>query len=162
ELSIHNANVWTRVASGNTSKTNATLGSIDITMLAASTYDLRLQAYDSFGNVSTTMRQVILNNTQPVGNPHFKLTDVAIQLAGVPITVTRSYDSANRVNGDFGVDWSLDTTTGTMRSEVTNVPGDGWDFDNAGPSCHGLFGTRDCCDFGGDGTLALKSHKITV
>jgi hypothetical protein len=41
------------------------------------------------------------------------------------------------------------------------VAGEGWDFDNAGPGCECLFGTCDCCDFGGNGTQELTSHVVT-
>src|SRR6185312_11762470 len=111
ELSLTGQNRWTRVAEGTSAVTNGGLGSIDTTLLVPGTYDLRLQAFDAFGNVTTDERQVILDLTAPVGNHHFTMTDVSINLAGLPVTVSRTYDSFDRRTGDFGANWSMSIGT---------------------------------------------------
>ena len=45
-------------------------------------------------------------------------------MAGIPITVTRTYDSRDKAKGDFGIGWRLGMKT--LRLRANRVPGTGW------------------------------------
>jgi hypothetical protein len=43
-----------------------------------------------------------------IGNFTLSFNDLTIPVSGIPITITRTYDSRNRTTGDFGAGWTLD------------------------------------------------------
>ena len=88
----------------------ATLGTFDPTMLPNGPYVIRLMAQDANGLI--TAQGVIVNVTgeAKIGNFHLEFTDLQVPLAGIPITVTRIYDTMQAGDeGDFGYGWSLGT-----------------------------------------------------
>jgi RHS repeat-associated protein len=103
----NNANpTWITFASGSNS-INGTLGAFDPTMLLNGTYNIRLTATDTFAqSASTTISAQVLRNVK-VGNFTLTFKDLSIPAPGLPITVTRTYDSRNKSVGDFGFGWTL-------------------------------------------------------
>jgi RHS repeat-associated protein len=57
--------------------------------------------------------------------------DLAIPVSGIPITVTRTYDSRIKSRRDFGVGWKLDVAAGVYESN--RAPGDGWAISESPP-----------------------------
>jgi RHS repeat-associated protein len=63
-----------------------------------------------------------LEGSYKLGNFNMSFTDLDLQLGGLPITITRTYDTLNAdVQGDFGYGWSLDIAT----TEISVVIGNG-------------------------------------
>ncbi len=57
-----------------------------------------------------------------LGRKTLSVTDLTIPVAGVPLTIVRSYDSLNAgLSGDFGYGWRLGF--GDARLKVDLVPG---------------------------------------
>ena len=128
ELSPRGLNQWTLVATGTASVNAATLGTLDPTRVTPGTYDLRLRAVDTFGRAATTpTRVVVIDLVGEVGALRFSGTDLALPLVGVPIRVSRTYDSHETRVGDFGPRWSMGVGA-VDRMERPNVPGEGWRF----------------------------------
>ena len=50
--------------------------------------------------------------------------DLNLPAAGIPVTVTRTYDSRDKAKGDFGIGWRLGVQT--LRLRTNRVPGTGW------------------------------------
>jgi fibro-slime domain-containing protein/RHS repeat-associated protein len=91
-----------------TSGLTGVLGRFDPTMLADGSYVLRLTVTGANGHTATDERVVNVAGRLKLGNLHLSSTDLTIPLAGIPITITRTYDTlnANR-QGDFGYGWTL-------------------------------------------------------
>jgi hypothetical protein len=97
--------------------------------LANGAYIVRIEAVDAGLNQSSVERTVNVSGNLKLGNFSLSFTDLEVPVAGVPITVTRSYDSldADR-QGDFGYGWKLDLSD----TKVT--------IDRGGSQETGLFG----------------------
>jgi YD repeat-containing protein len=100
-------NEFFTVASGSGPVTNGVLGTLDPTLLVNGVYELRVSVEDASGNVATLSRAVEVDGQAKVGNFSLSFDDLTIPVAGIPITLTRTYDSRNKSNGDFGVGWTL-------------------------------------------------------
>jgi hypothetical protein len=50
---------------------------------------------------------------------------LTIPVSGIPITITRTYDSRNRTTGDFGAGWTLDIKDIELQESV--VLGTAWE-----------------------------------
>ncbi len=118
-----NSRVWTAFASGN-GATTGTLGSLDPTMMLNGLFDIRLSATDQYGQTSRTRISVIVERNLKVGNFTVSFTDLSIPVAGVPMEVTRTYDSRDKRVGDFGFGWTLGLHN--IRVEKTGVVGLKW------------------------------------
>jgi fibro-slime domain-containing protein/RHS repeat-associated protein len=94
------------------------LGQFDPTLLANGSYVLRLEATDSGNRSSEAQIIVDVAGDLKLGNFRVSFTDLQIPVAGIPITVSRTYDSLNaHRDGDLGYGWRLDF--GDMRVKVS-------------------------------------------
>jgi len=118
-----NNRFWTQIASGN-GPTSGTLGTLDPTMMLNGLFDLRLSATDQYGQTSRTKVSVIVEKNLKVGNFTVSFTDLSIPVAGVPMEVTRTYDSRDKRVGDFGFGWTLGLRN--IRVEKSGVIGLKW------------------------------------
>ncbi len=97
------------IARGTENVTEAVLGQFDPTLLLNGQYTILLQAWDRAGNTTATSVVVRVTGDMKVG--HFAITfeDLSVDLAGIPIAVTRTYDTRQRHRDlDFGFGWSID------------------------------------------------------
>ncbi|MGH1540586.1 MAG: Ig-like domain-containing protein [Arenicella sp.] len=86
-----------------------TIGFFDPSLLLNGTYHILLQATDSNGLTTGKAVSVQVEGNLKVGVFSFTLEDVNIPLSGIPIRVTRTYDSRRRNESlDFGKGWSID------------------------------------------------------
>jgi len=84
------------------------LGIFDATLLANGEYVVQLQAIDSTGvaRLSEIVLSVVGNNKP--GREVVNVTDFKIPLAGIPVSISRTYDSLNRGTvQDFGNGWEF-------------------------------------------------------
>jgi hypothetical protein len=96
------------IATGSGPLDNQTLGQFDPTILANGPYQIDLIATDAGGNRSVESRTVNVAGNLKLGNFTVSFTDVTIPVAGIPITIGRTYDTLNaNTSGDFGYGWSL-------------------------------------------------------
>jgi YD repeat-containing protein len=125
QYSLDGQNNWTTFATGTRPVINGTLGTIDPTMMENGFYDLRLSVEDTSGQVSTTNQVYQVDGDTKIGNFTLNFEDVNVQNQGLPITVTRTYDSRIKdTPGDFGYGWSLSTTN--IKVEASSVLGEGF------------------------------------
>ncbi len=123
---------WTLLAEGTLPVSNALLGRLDPTVLINGAYSLRLRAYDRGGNVAEALTSVVVRGERKVGLFTLGFTDLNAALSGVPITVTRTYDSRDKARGDFGIGWRLGLNT--LRLRTNRVLGTGWTRTQSGIS----------------------------
>ncbi|MET0625293.1 MAG: VWA domain-containing protein [Pyrinomonadaceae bacterium] len=95
-----------------------TVASFDTTTVANGSYVIRLQGTDAEGRRLLSLVLVTVAGENKPGRMKVSVTDVTVPVAGLPITVGRSYDSLDRGRvGDFGYGWSL--ALGSPRLEVS-------------------------------------------
>ena len=124
EYSPKDKNEFVTIASDNTSKTDEVLGTFDPTMLRNGLYDVRLTAEDEAGNTSSIIGTYQADGEAKVGNFTISFEDLTIPVAGIPITITRSYDSRVKTKGDFGIGWKLDLSD--IEVSESGILGKGW------------------------------------
>lgn len=93
-----------------------TVGTIDPTTLANGEYTIRLRGTLSNGTQQTSLIVINVTGENKPGRVLKTVTDLRLPLAGMPVTISRRYDSLERGKiGDFGYGWSLLTS---VRLEV--------------------------------------------
>jgi fibro-slime domain-containing protein/RHS repeat-associated protein len=117
--------VWTTLAAGNTPVTNGLLGTFDPTLLLNGVYAVRLRATNAGGQTSETSVSAVVEGEQKIGNFSLSYTDLQVPMAGMPISVVRTYDSRDKRRGDFGVGWTLNVKN--ARVEKTGELGAKWE-----------------------------------
>jgi RHS repeat-associated protein len=131
----------TVIARGNAAVADAQIGRFDPTLLINGQYALILRATDASGNVGSD--SVVLRVTGDMKVGHFSLTfeDVSIPVAGIPIRVTRTYDTRQRGESlDFGHGWSVDYQNVRVRESAK--PGLSWRNFQPVPGPFGQWCTR--------------------
>jgi RHS repeat-associated protein len=117
---------FTVIATGDTEQASAVLAQFDPTLLVNGQYDILLQAIDFNGQVGQAFVSVLVDGDLKVGNFSFTLLDLEIPVAGIPIRVTRTYDSRRRGELlDFGHGWSVGYQD--IRVDESRTPGAGWE-----------------------------------
>jgi len=117
---------WVLIGSGSASITAGQLGTLDPTLLVNGQYALQLQVTDINGQIASATKIIAMEGDLKVGNFSFTVRDISIPMAGIPIEVSRTYDSRRRAeNLDFGYGWSIDYQN--VKIEESRIPGRFWD-----------------------------------
>ncbi len=103
-------------ATSTTAITDSVLGKWDTTLLNNDEYIIRLEVSNQSGRTNILDRQVGLSGDLKLGNFRLSFTDMVIPVAGIPIEITRIYDTlqADR-EGDFGYGWRLEYRNTDLR-----------------------------------------------
>ena len=118
------AAVWIRLATGTAPVMADTLTTLDTTTLVNGAYELRLTAINAAALRTTDTVTVVVDGDMKVGLFSLAFEDLRVELANIPITATRTYDSRDKRVGDFGVGWSLALSSVALR--CTPNLGEGW------------------------------------
>ena len=101
---------------------SGTIGTFDATTLANGGYTVQLQATASNGTQQTSLIVLTVTGDNKPGRVTFSTTDLRLPLAGIPVSISRSYDSINRFKvQDFGFGWSLNTSVDLTVDAANNV-----------------------------------------
>jgi hypothetical protein len=100
----------------------------DPTMLANGDYNIEVKATDTDDNLTTTLDQhVSVSGHLKLGREQLSVTDLTIPVAGVPLTIMRSYDSlAAGVSSDFGYGWRLGYGDAKLKVDLVPTADAGW------------------------------------
>ena len=113
------SDAFTEIARGTSPVSHGTLGTFDPSLLSNDSYDLRLYAKNTGGYDTTLDRVVSVAGNLKLGDFRLSFTDLTVPVAGIPITVTRTYDSLNASSSeDFGYGWSLEYRDADLRTSV--------------------------------------------
>jgi RHS repeat-associated protein len=118
------APVFVPFASGTTAVSNGLLGTLDPTLLLNGNYIIQLASTDQFGQISTISTNVEVSRNTKVGNFTLSFADMNVPAPGLPVTVTRTYDSRDKASHDFGVGWTLSLVN--LRLQKNGTLGSGW------------------------------------
>ncbi|MEI6331349.1 MAG: putative Ig domain-containing protein [Pseudanabaena sp. ELA645] len=112
---------WTTIFTGNREvNAGGVLGKFDPSIIADDSYRIRLTATDTSG-LSSAIEDLVDVSSQglKLGNFTLSFTDLSIPIAGIPINVTRTYDSLNaRTKDDFGYGWRLEFRDTDLRTSL--------------------------------------------
>jgi RHS repeat-associated protein len=119
EVAPLGSNSFTQIASRTQSVVNGALGKFDPSSLANDTYVLRLAATNTGGLESRAEIQVSVAGNLKLGNFTLSFTDLTVPVAGIPITITRTYDTLNaNSQTDVGYGWRLAFRDVDLRTSV--------------------------------------------
>src|SRR6185436_7216127 len=107
EFRLQGESTFTSFASSNAPVTNAVLGSFDPTLLLNGMYEVRLTARDFAGKTASASINAVVGGQMKIGHFSLSFVDLDVPVAGLPIQVTRTYDSRDKRRGDFGIGWRL-------------------------------------------------------
>jgi len=133
------ATAWQTFAEGEIGVTNGVLGTFDPTGLPNGAYQLQLRVTDWIDGTTLETDPVTVQVGElsgagegiKVGQFTVAFNDLSIPVSGLPITLTRTYDS-RRIGGrdaapsgsDFGAGWEL--AVSSVRLQKSGVLGEGW------------------------------------
>ncbi len=116
------SDIFTSFATGTTQVQNARLGTFDPTTLQNDSYVIRLTATNAGGFVSTAEQTLSVSGNLKLGNFTLSFTDLTIPVAGIPITVTRTYDTLQAdQNGEVGFGWKIAFRDVDLRTNLTKT-----------------------------------------
>lgn len=116
---------WQVIAEGDASQFSAPVATFDPSMLTNGQYDVAIIAIDVNDLSASDMMSLQVEGDLKVGNFSITLQDLEVPLAGIPIQVTRTYDSRRRLEAlDFGQGWSMGYQD--IKVEESRVPGRYW------------------------------------
>lgn len=123
---------WREIKHGTSPVTNGVLGKLDPTQLNNGIYELVLVVADANGQQNSQLITVDINGELKIGQFAISFQDLDIDAAGIPIRVTRTYDTRRKADKlDFGYGWSVDYQSVQLRKNM--VLGSQWDVvTNAG------------------------------
>lgn len=132
ELAIAPAgeDAFTTIATGAAPVAGGVLGRLDPTLLINDLYDLKLLVFDRNGNQAEATVGVQIAREQKIGLFTITFQDLNVPVAGIPITVTRTYDSRDKGQGDFGIGWRLGVRS--LRVRANREQGTGWEVQKIG------------------------------
>lgn len=98
------------------------IANFDPTLLANGTYRVQIVGNDGFNTGGIEFRLSVAGDMK-LGNFAVTLTDLAIAVAGIPLSVSRTYDSLDTQVRDFGVGWSF-SLSASVSDSAKEVEGD--------------------------------------
>ena len=125
---------WQTIVESSLSVIDNELAQFDPTMLLNGQYDVILEAIDANDQRAYDNLVLSVDGDLKVGNFAFTLLDLEIPVSGIPIRVTRTYDSRRRAESlDFGYGWSVGYQN--VKMEESRIPGLYWSLNqyNRGP-----------------------------
>lgn len=91
---------------------SGTIGTFDPTLLPSGGYTIELNAMANGTSQISEIAVTVVGDNKP-GRITSTVTEFKVPLAGIPISITRTYDSLERSQSeDFGFGWKLGTTVG--------------------------------------------------
>ena len=98
---------------------------VDLSLYDNGVYDIVLTVFDGWETSSDTAR-ILLDSQLKVGNFSFSVQDVSIPVSGIPLTVTRTYNSLKQRSGEFGYCWTytlndLDVQLDEYREDTSDI-----------------------------------------
>ena len=99
--------------------TDASLGRWDTTLLENDQYVLRLEVADTWGSISAVEVEVSVVGSLKLGNFRLSFADLSIPVAGIPITIVRTYDTLRSDrDGDLGYGWRMEYRDTDLRTSL--------------------------------------------
>ncbi|HEU5123921.1 MAG TPA: Ig-like domain-containing protein [Verrucomicrobiae bacterium] len=125
---------WTVLESGSTSVISNSIALFDPTMLLNGIYEIQVTATDALGRTGLSeIRTLMVDRNLKIGHFTIAFNDLTVPAAGLPIQITRTYDSraaAAGIAGDFGLGWTMDIRN--VRLQKNRPLGRNWEETSSG------------------------------
>ena len=100
---------FTQILRSDSAVDNGELGRWDTTLLQNDEYIIRLEVATTGGVVNVVEQNVGVAGELKLGNYQLQFTDLVVPVVGIPVEVTRIYDTLQSdQQGDFGFGWRLE------------------------------------------------------
>ena len=117
---------FVRIGGGTAEVSDGPLAVFDPTALTNDEYVIVVAAFDASGRGRLEPTRVSVTAGVKFGEFALSFTDLQVPVAGIPITITRTYDSREAgTEGDFGFGWTLGAADPRIRETVAQG-GDGF------------------------------------
>ncbi|CAN5612751.1 hypothetical protein BH11PLA2_BH11PLA2_40530 [soil metagenome] len=111
---------FTTLATGNSKINDGVLGTWDTTLLENGDYVLRLEEQDDVYGTTVFESNIGVRGEFKLGNFRLSFSDITLPVAGIPITLARTYDTLqSNSNSELGFGWRLEFRDAGFR---TNLP----------------------------------------
>ena len=142
---------WTTIAKGTSSITNAKLGAVQTQTIANGLYDIGLIVYDTSGNQASAQITVAIEGNQKTAPLALSFEDISLDVEGLPLKVTRTYDSLKRMQDlDFGFGWTVSYQD--IWLQTNGELGRSWTFEQVGSG----FNRKMCALPGGTRVASVR------
>jgi hypothetical protein len=149
---------WTTFAASNSSVVSNIVAVFDPSLLLNGIYEIQLITTDlKARTASSDIQTLLVNQTVDLTNFNLSFSDLTIATPGVPIQITRTYDSRDHRTNDFGIGWSLDIRN--VRLQKSRNLATNWfsSFDNSFYSLDALQPHRIMITMAGDKTFEFEA-----
>jgi RHS repeat-associated protein len=117
---------WRPVASGTAEIRDGRIFTFDPTVLPNDRYTVIVVAHNLNGRGTVTGVDLDVTGNAKLGEFRLEFTDLNLPLNGIPVQVTRVYDTRDAAGStDFGYGWTLGVADARIRETVAPGPGDG-------------------------------------
>ncbi len=117
---------WQKVASGTAEVNNGKIFTFDPTTLQNDRYSVLVVVYNFSGRGTVKGFDIDVTGNAKLGEFRLEFTDLSLPLNGIPIQITRIYDTRDSAaSNDFGYGWTLGITDAKIRETVPPGAGDG-------------------------------------
>ncbi len=124
--SPHGTGQFTEFTRGTSPVTAGVLGQFDGSMVENGIIDILLQVKNLGNKSAVDSTMVLTTGENKLGNFTITFTDLQVPVAGIPITIKRTYDTRTRGRSmDFGHGWKLEVVH-NAKYVNNREPGDGW------------------------------------
>ena len=105
---LSNPNAVVTLNANTTTAAGGTIATLDTTLLANGSYYILLNATDTTGKTMGSGVNIVVGGSYKPGRVTTTVTDLVVPAPGLPIQISRTYDSLVRgTSSDFGYGWSL-------------------------------------------------------
>lgn len=145
---------WQLLKTGTDKGANIDLGTLDPTLLPNGLYELRLRAFvviNGSRQFAQDTASFIVKGGMKIGHFTLSFNDITLPVAGLPISIVRTYDTRDALagrKGDFGPGWTL--STNNVRLQKNGKVGVGRDDERVWQTKRG----------GGFGGFTLAAYPI--
>jgi RHS repeat-associated protein len=98
--------------------THNVTANFDPTLQLNGAYQFRVKAVTVSGDSGEDFGSAVVEGNMKIGNFKLSFNDLVVPVAGIPITVTRTYDTLDKRSGDFGTGWSLQMSNIRLQKSV--------------------------------------------
>ena len=120
EYALEGSEVFIPLTSASGPVEDGVLGILNANTLENGLYTIRLTATDSFGVFMSSSISHEVTGDLKIGKFTLAFEDLTIPVSGLPITISRIYNSYDKSKGAFGIGWSLNLSDVKLQEDLNH------------------------------------------